>query len=258
MKYFTKEYYKAPKEEVSAKYKEEFNRNFQEKTPFMKFFDTLHDCDIYWIKTDGDEVYFRIGHEGCGAKGFSDIIFKNTIVKKQDFELMEASTFGWCYHEIYPSDRGYELHVLFYRYGYEEPYEFVFEFESVEITDKSDYLYMRVIAKAQTCKILFSRLEILCEKHGFTYAVIENEPYWKTDEKLELVLEFGPCPIFSYDEWSDIFHFLFRLDHIVEWDYNDDIDFGYCTEDEELDVNFVYFRIPEKCIFPKPKRENFK
>ena len=258
IKYYTKEYYKNPTKDVSAKYEEEFNRNFSQKTSFMEFFDKLHDCDVWWIKVKDDDIVLRIGHEGWGVKGCSDIVFKSAVIKECDFELQDAGEFGWCYHEIYPSVRGYELHVLFYRYGSSEIYELVVEFENAKIKDRSEILFVRVISNEKNRELLFSRLDGLCEKYRFGYEVQQNEPYWKIEGQFEFSLEFSPCPILNYDEWSEMFHYLFDLDFVVEWDYNDDIDFWHYTEAFEYDSFFVHFSIPEKCIFPKPVRENFK
>lgn len=242
MKYFTKNH--DFDRHVYKEYIKEYNKNFPVKPPFMEFINTMHDADITWCERIGDDIVLRVDSQNWADY---DIVLKNATVLKQDFEVTELGGSGWLYHELYPSKSGYELHVLFHTYS-ADMFEFIFDCENIEIREKTDYAQMRVIANEKNRELLFARLESLCEKYGFKYAVHQNEPYRKIDGQFEMQIEFGPCQIFTFDEWSEIFEFLFRTDFIIQPDYESMRCLCHFTGEGETDSFFVIFGIPPRCI----------
>ena len=147
MKYMTKEWYeqsqlagrppfdKSLKDYVNrihSTYWHEYKKMFPCPPDFMKTIDKLHDCEIVSANVVGNDYIIISDNSEWGVEGYTKIIFKNAVIKKQDFDKQEL---GWCYDELYLAERGYELHVLFFEYGSSDVYELIVECENIEITN---------------------------------------------------------------------------------------------------------------------------
>ena len=149
MKYMTKEWYdyiqvspRLPFDsslqkngDVIGAYWSEYKKLFPSPPDFMKTIDRLHDFSVLSAGFIGNDYVIHLEDDDNELDG-NKIILKNAVVKKQDFH---EQYIGWCYHELYPTEKGYELHVLFFEYGSREMYDLIVECENVEITnDKNE------------------------------------------------------------------------------------------------------------------------
>lgn len=143
MKYMTKKWYNACQlaadenmirvlERVPKTYLREYKKSFPCPPDFMKAIDTLHDCEVVSWRHNGQSYYLTMDHMGQGFDEFLQIAFKNARIKKQDFENQHL---GWCYDELYSTECGYELHVLFFEFGSNEMYDLIIECEDIEISN---------------------------------------------------------------------------------------------------------------------------
>ena len=237
-------YYSKSNGFLYKEYVKEFKIKFPVQPKFVDFLNTMHDADISWCERCGDDIVLRVDYRNWADY---DIVLKKATVLKQDFEVTDLGGSGWMYYELYPSKIGYELHALLHCYG-TEVYEFVFQCEDIEIHEKTDYAQMRVIANEQNRELLFGRLAELCEKYGFKYTVHKNEPYFKIAGQIEMLIEFGPCKVYTFEKWCEIFEFLFRTDFKVQPDYESMECLCHFTREGETDSFFVIFGIPPRCL----------
>ena len=113
---------------------------------------------------------------------------------------------------------------------------------------------MRIICNEKKTTDFLLRLSSFCETNKFKINEIQNEPYWKIEERREMLIEFGPVPIWNYGKWSEIYKYLFEQDFTIEWDTDESIDFCYYPSPEDSESYFVIFSIPSNCFFPKPSK----
>ena len=73
-----------------------------------------------------------------------------------------------------------------------------------------DNVVMRIICNETKAKDFLRRLSILCENNNFQYTEIQNEPYWKIEGRKEMLIEFGPVPVWNYGKWSEVYKYLFE------------------------------------------------
>ena len=147
MKYMTKEWYDLCQKAGSPPFDEDLNKqveltihaywNEYEKTfntppKFMETIDNLHDAEVLSAKHLNNDYVITINGNVWGARGTLQIVLKNAIIKKQDFENQKI---GWGYDELYKTDIGYELHVLFFEYGTSKMYDLIVECENINIID---------------------------------------------------------------------------------------------------------------------------
>ena len=151
MKYMTKEWYElnhlahmhsdklriAHVEKIWKTYRDEYKRMFPCPPDFMKTIDKLHDCEIVSAGVVGnDYIIVIIDNLSGDMDGYLKIALKNMVLKKQDFDQQEL---GWCYEELYPTERGYELHVLLFEYRSDKMYDLIVECDNIEITHMEEY-----------------------------------------------------------------------------------------------------------------------
>ena len=146
MKYMTKEWYNQcqmasthfdilEKEQLWKNqriYWNKYKEMFPTPPEFMERIDNLHDCEINSAEFSDNDFIVVADNSGWGMEGYTKIIFKNAILKKKDFNNQEV---GWCHHELYPTDLGYELHVLIFEYGSGNMYGLIVECENIEIVN---------------------------------------------------------------------------------------------------------------------------
>ena len=143
MKYMTKDWYaqcqtardKLQKKHV-ADIQQAYQTNYEQMFPtppkFTETIDHLHDCDITSAGLIGDDYVIIADNLDRATCEHIKIVLHNAVVKKQDFTDQEL---GWCYHELYLTARGYELHVLLFEYGSRDMYDLIVDCESIEIID---------------------------------------------------------------------------------------------------------------------------
>ena len=146
MKYMTKEWYdlmqvagmhpfdktlREKAEFVIREYCAEYRRMFPSPPYFMRTIKKLHDFSIISAGLIDNDYVIHIEDEDKELEG-NKIVLKNAVVKKQDFDKQEL---GWCYEELYPTKKGYELHILFFEYGTSETYDLIVECDNIEITN---------------------------------------------------------------------------------------------------------------------------
>ena len=144
MKYLTKEWYEQCQlagtppfdksledyvRKVQETYRCEYEKMFPCPPDFMKTINKLHDCNIVSANMVGNDYTIITANGEQGFDGYTQIILKNAILKKKDFENQKL---GWCYEELYPTERGYELHVLMFEYGSDNMYDLIVECEDIE------------------------------------------------------------------------------------------------------------------------------
>ena len=117
-------------ENVIRDYWDEYRRMFPSPPCFMKTINKLHDFSIISARLIDNDYVIHLDDEDNNLEG-NKIVLKNAVVKKQNFDKQEL---GWCYEELYPTEKGYELHVLFFEYGASETYDLIVECENIEIT----------------------------------------------------------------------------------------------------------------------------
>ncbi len=122
---------------VQKAYAREYERSFSCPPRFMNAIAELHDHDVVSAGFDGSDYIIVMDDGGCSTEGSVRLVLKNAVLEKQDFDGQDL---GWCYAELYPAQRGYELHVLFYEYGSDKTYELTAECENVEITNTKDII----------------------------------------------------------------------------------------------------------------------
>ena len=113
---------------------------------------------------------------------------------------------------------------------------------------------VRIICNEEKAKDFLNRLSVLCETNKFEYTEIQNDPYWKIEGRREMLIEFGPVPVWNYGKWSEVYKYLFEQDLTIEWQPNEDIDFCYYPSPEDSESYFVLFGIPSNRFFPKPSK----
>lgn len=117
-------------------YRDEYKRMFPCPPDFMKTIGKLHDCDIVSAGVVGSDYIIITDNCEWGIEGYTEITLKNMVLKKQDFDQQEL---GWYYEELYPTERGYELHVLLFEYRSDKTYDLIVECENIEITHMEEY-----------------------------------------------------------------------------------------------------------------------
>lgn len=147
MKYMTKEWYeqcqlanRPPFDKSMEEYCQknqrtywlEYKKMFPCPPDFMKTIGRLHDCDIVSADVVGNDYIIITDNSEWGVEGYTRIVLKNIVLKKQDFDKQNL---GWCYEELYLAERGYELHVLLFEYGSKKMYELIVECENIEIAN---------------------------------------------------------------------------------------------------------------------------
>ena len=88
----------------------------------------------------------------------------------------------------------------------------------------------------------------------YQYTEIQNEPYWKIEGRKEMLIEFGPVPVWNYGKWSAAYKCLFEQDFTIEWEPNEDISLRYDPAVGDFDSYFVIFHIPSRNFVPKPSK----
>lgn len=119
-------------EKAYLAYLEEYKKTFPCPPFFMETVDNLHDCDILFTKWSGDDFVVRTDHFLSSEDEFIELTFKNANIKKKDFDKQDV---GWCYSELYPAKKGYELHVLIFEFGTSEMYDLIIECEDIKISN---------------------------------------------------------------------------------------------------------------------------
>ena len=117
-----------------------------------------------------------------------------------------------------------------------------------------DNVVMRIICNETKAKDFLRRLSILCENNNFQYTEIQNEPYWKIEGRKEMLIEFGPVPVWNYGKWSEVYKYLFEQHFTIEYNTDENVDFCYYPSPEDSESYFVIFGIPANCFFPKPSK----
>ncbi len=145
MKYLTKEWFQKMQTDSDSPYiqkaikdcKAEYEMNFPTPPEFMGTISCLHDSDITLTGMLGKDYIIKVENiELSPVYTDAVLILKNATVKKKDFDLQRV---GWCYEEIYPTQKGYELHCLLFEYGSNEMYELIVECEDIEVFGKSPF-----------------------------------------------------------------------------------------------------------------------
>ncbi len=145
MKYLTKEWFQkiqadndSPEvqkaiDDCTAEYK----INFPTPPEFMEAISCLHDSEITLAGMIGKDFIIKVENIELSPV-FTDVvlILKNATVKKKDFDMQKI---GWCYEELYPTSKGYELHCLLFEYGSNEMYELIVDCEDIEVFGKSTF-----------------------------------------------------------------------------------------------------------------------
>lgn len=115
---------------VMRSYWEAYKRMFPSPPDFTNTIDRLHDCEIISAKLVDNDYVIITDNGQWGMEGTTEILCKNATVIKQDFNHQEL---GWYCHELYLTEKGYELHVLFFEYGSSELYDLILTCENIEI-----------------------------------------------------------------------------------------------------------------------------
>lgn len=85
----------------------EFLRNWQNREPDFFEYIEFHDYRIISLQKEANDIVISLKHNPAAPT--TTCRFKNAVVLKNDGNLDSAI---WLYTEVYPIDRGYEIHIL--------------------------------------------------------------------------------------------------------------------------------------------------
>ena len=133
MKYFTKEWYANARSEKDftdafGKYLTERKKNFPNEPKLFSFIDQLHDVTVTKVSCMKNDFIISLDNECFGLKGFTDVICIDATVLKKEFESNDLEL-DWLYSEIYPSHKGYELHIMLLE---SEPLELIIDCSDIK------------------------------------------------------------------------------------------------------------------------------
>ncbi len=113
---------------------------------------------------------------------------------------------------------------------------------------------LRMIASPAACTAVLSRLSALCAEQGMTFAVIQEEAYWKIPDRKEVTLHLYACPTWNYGQWSKVYHTLFEQDFTLAWEEDESICL-YTYPPSDAGAPWMQLFIPSACFWPKPSKD---
>lgn len=150
MKYHTKEWYaKCQKantppfdtkleletKETINQYLIEYSKNFPVEPDFMNLINKLHDSEVAFIENHGNDLIIKVECIEYGPIYSAEIVLKNANI----IEHEHGNDLGWEHCELFPKEKGYEIHCLFFQYGTSNLFLLTAECDNIEIQNKKYY-----------------------------------------------------------------------------------------------------------------------
>lgn len=121
--------------DIQKRYFAEYERSFPAPPDFADLLDTLHDSTVVYAREDEEGYVLITDRSDIQGEDTLRISFKKAKIITDSISDKKAY---WGYHELYPAEGGYELHVLFFEISESISLpELTLRFENIEIKDIS-------------------------------------------------------------------------------------------------------------------------